>query len=355
MCACSPNLNVWWQNYYAISPSPFLLYLFFFILCPMSRFLLLLLCFCSLEAGYTIHKGKLVNVNKVPVYSAEEHFARGMEAVECQHWDEAVAHLYIVEVNFSTASFYPEALFYLGASHYFAEDYESANEAFNNYLRCPHTEAYLEEVLTYKMAIAQAFRQGAKKRILGYKSLPKWMPAGSLELEIYEEIIASAPCHLIAAQALYAKACTLYQQADYRGGVEALQGLIRRFPKHELAPDSYLLVQQIYLAWAESEPQNPDLLPLAHIHLRKFRQAFPKEERLEEAQGCLVAMEEVYAKGFFEMAQFYERTDKPEAAVLYYRSAIRQFPHSNYAKCSARRLSILGHPPVEPCDSAFSS
>lgn len=306
----------------------------------------------SLEGGYTIHKGKLVNTASVPIYTPEKHYALGLEALESENWEIAVYNFNVIDLNFPNASFYQESKYYLAVSYFYADEYEFANETLTSYLNGQNNPSFFEEAIGYKVQIADKFRCGARKRCFGTKMLPKWASARSLALEIYDEVITSLPCHDFAAQSLYAKGYMHWEDQDYKESVDAYQTLIRRFPKHELAPTAYLCINQVYLEQAEVEFQNPDILALAEINLKRFQRDFPKDENLVEAEGNVQAIKEFYARGLWETGQFYERIDQPGASAIYYARAIRQFPDTSFARCCSYRLSVVAALcNVEVCDN----
>lgn len=298
-------------------------------------------CISKLSAGYTIYDGKFVNTDDVPDFSSGKHYELAIEAMNARDWKEAVYHFNIITKNFSREAFYPESQYYLAVSYFFLQEYDFANLSFSAYLSCQSNPVFFEDAIAYKLQIANCFKNGAKRRFFGTKMLPKWAPARALALEIYNEVILALPCHEYAAQALYEKGYLLWEDREFRESVDAFQTLIRRFPKHILAPASYACIGYVYLDQAKCEFQNPDILVLAEINLRKFEKDFPKDERLEEASCNVLAIKEQYAQGLFETGQFYERIEKPLASILYYKSAIHQFPDTSYAKCSRRRLEIL--------------
>lgn len=310
----------------------------------MNRILIIfILSFtASLHAAYTIHNGEVVNTADIPKFSADKHYELGCAAMEESDYVEAAYHFNIISKNFTNAEFHNNSVYYLGICYFNAEEYDFANEAFGEYLRCQSQPEYFENAICYKLEIANRFRMGAKKRFFGTKALPKWAPARTAAVEIYNEVIAAIPCHDFAAQALWGKANLLWEDFEFRDSIETFQQLIRRFPKHELAPCAYLSINHVYLDQAQCEFQNPDLLVLAQINVRKFEKEFPKDERVVEAQADVQAIKELYAKGLFETAQFYERTDKPQASILYYRRTIEKFPDTSHANCSRNRLRILG-------------
>lgn len=295
----------------------------------------------QVEGAYTIQSGRLTNVDDIAYMSPERHFAIGMAALEHKDWHEASYQFNIVTVNFPETTYGQDAYFYLGVSYYELGDFEWANEAFSQYLKCNQNPKLFEEAVTYKLAIANQFRDGAKTRFFGWKSMPQWMPSESLAIEIYDEVIASMPCHDIAATALYTKARYLWTQRDYEESIGVYQQLIRRFPKHELAPQSYLAISKIYLEQSQSDIQNPDILAFEQINLKRFSQEFPREELVAEVEKDLMEMKECFAKSLFETGQYYERVDRIGASIIYYQNAIDQFPDTVIAKRCQSRLNWL--------------
>lgn len=307
----------------------------------------------SSEAAYTLHKGKLVNSDYVPVYTASTHYNLGVEAFKGEDWNEAARQFNIIALHFSSTEYFTESHFYLGVSYFYEEEYEFANEAFTKYLNCQNNPRYFEDAISYKLQIADCFRCGAKRRFFGTKMLPKWASARIQAIEIYDEVITALPCHDFAAQALYAKGFIHWEDQDFKESVDSFQVLIRRFPKHELSPAAYLCIGAVYLDQAQIEVQNPDILALAQINFKKFQRDFPKDKSLCEAEEAVQSIKECYARGLWETGQFYERVDHPAASAIFYASAIRQFPDTAFAKCCRHRLAIVAETclDVEICDS----
>src|SRR5262249_4441591 len=160
-------------------------------------------------------------------------------------------------------------------------------------------------------------------------------------VEIYDEVIAAMPSGDMAAHAMYAKGWLLWTLKDYRGSTDSFQLLIKRFPKHQLAPECYVMITHIYLDQAYYEFQNPDLLAFAQMTAKKFRQEFPRDERLEKADDNVMHIKELYAFGLYETGRFYERTCNPSASVIYYQNTISQFPDTYIAQQCRERLAIL--------------
>lgn len=293
------------------------------------------------QGMYTLRKGHIVNLNDVSTLPVQDHFCLGIDAIEREDWMEASRQFGIVSKNFPTTPYGQEAFYYLGVVEYNLGEYDFANEAFSQYLKVHNNPQFFQKTIEYKYAIAERFKEGARRHLLGTKRLPKWASSTSLALKIYDEVIAAMPCHEMAVQALYSKACFLWEMKEYRESVEAFQTIIRRFPKHEMAPECYVLISEIYCDQSLVEFQNPDILAFAQINFKKFLRDFPKDERVAKVEQDVLAIKEIYAKGLYKTAQFYERKNKPDASIIYYQSAIDQFPETEIARRCKRRLNFL--------------
>lgn len=295
----------------------------------------------QLEGTYLWKKGRLVDVSDVATMSAQEHLAVGKSAFDRCLWREAATNFRVISLNFPASPCAEEANFLLGVSLYNLEEYEESNEALSSYLKASSAPERFQEALEYKFAIAEAFSKGAKRRFFGVRKLPKWAGGEELALEIYDEVIAAMPTGDLAACSLYSKGALLYRQQDYVGSIDAFQLLVRRFPKDELTPACYVAISRIYLKRAKSEFQNPDLLAMAQLNERRMAMHLPRHDMLEVVANNVAEIKERYARGLYDTGCFYERVQKPEASLLYYRNAIHQFPDTKVAQLCQKRIDLL--------------
>lgn len=292
------------------------------------------------HSAYTVQQGKLLNTKEIATMSVQEHFSAATDALEQKDWDELVAQAWIVYKNFPSTPFAQEALYYLGIGYFHLGELEKANKELGNYLK-RQTPLHFEEAIQCKFAIAEQYKSGKKKPLLGWRALPRWLPAREDAVAIYDEVISALPHHDLGAQALYGKAKLLFRDEDYKASVETYQAIIRRFPKHPLTPESYVGIAEVYAHQAKTQYPDPDFLDLAEINLRKFCQDFPKEGRTAIAEELFDEMQEVYANSFYEIGSFYERTKKHAAAAIYFQQVMDRYPDTQVASLSERRLVAL--------------
>jgi outer membrane protein assembly factor BamD (BamD/ComL family) len=278
--------------------------------------------------------------------SVQEHYSIAMDAYQKQNWDEVIHQSLIVVKNFSSTPFAQESLFYLGVGYFHTGELEYSNKFLTSYLKKQATPKFFEEAIQYKFKIAEKYHRGAKKHILGWETMPKWVPARDEAIRIYDEVVTALPHHELAAHALFGKAKLLIKEDEYKSSIETYQILIRRFQKHPLAAESYIGIGEVYLIQSQAQYPDQDYLDLAEINLRKFRHDFPGEERLAVAEKMWLDMKEVYASDLYDTGRFYERTKKPQAAYIYYTRVLTKYPETKVCDLVNKRLSKLKYQPV---------
>lgn len=293
------------------------------------------------HAAITLRGGHIVSDKDIATMSVQEHYSAGLEAYKNEDWRETVAQFRIVTSAFPDTQFAADGLFYLSVGYYRLEEFEFANKYATAYLGAQNNPKHYESAMRVKYCCAEAFRLGARRRILGSAQMPKWVAGYRLSGEIYDDVIMGLPSHPLGAKALYGKGQLLGADKNYQEAIETYQALIRRFPKHELAPEAFVAISHLYHEQALTEFQNPDLIALSQINATKFEQAFPGDERLDAIHSEVAAITESYASGIYDTGKFYEKVKKPQAAVLYYRKAATQFPQTQIAVACRERLRAL--------------
>lgn len=294
-----------------------------------------------LDAAYVVRKGKLIDEKYVATMAPQDHFEAGLEALSQKNWRESHRHFMVVSLNFPEHPLSQEIDYHLGVSYFYLKDFELANQYLSEYLQKPDHSRYFEDSLRYKLAIAQQFAAGARKHVLGMESMPKLIPGKDDAVRIFDEIIQVLPYQELAVQALLAKGHLMRDMMHYRESNEAYQLVLKRFPLHELAPQVYIALADLYLRQCRAETKNPDLLDLAAINLRKFKQNFPLNKGLKEAEQSFSQMQEIYAEELYATGLLYERKKQTKASIIYYTSVVKDYPKTEAAKLCEKRLKEL--------------
>ena len=292
---------------------------------------------CFLCAAGTLHAEK----NNSKVLGAQDYYSTISKAAKSKNWWNVIYFTKIAMNLYPKSEFSSEIIYYLGEAYFHVDQYDLADKCFSDYLTIEFSPKYYEEAVMYKFQIAKTYYLGAKKHLFGLKKMPKIIPAKEDALKLFDEVLNAIPNSDVAIESWYYKAKILFDLEDFKESVEAFQTIIRKFPQHEYAIESFLEIEKVYLKQADPKHQDPNLLELAEINLKKFREAFPKEPRIKDAEDNFHKIQDIFAQGLFEIGRFYERTKKINSSLIYYRKVVSAYPGSNCAKLSTERLDKL--------------
>lgn len=314
-----------------------------------TYWLALTFLFCSVfipesHGGLWLKGMRIVDTELEPQMEPAEHFNAGREAFNQHDFPTALYHFRIITHNFPKSRWTPESYFREGLCQYWMGELEEANELLSRYLKSQGTPEYFHAAVEVKFHIAEQFREGKKRRAFSARFLPKWAGGEMQALEIYDEVASLVPCEQLAAKSYYGKGKLLEQISRIKEAVHSYQTVIRQFPKDEYAIEAYVAIAELYRRQSELEFQNPDLLELARINVRRFELDFPKDPRVKYVKAMMLQTEEIHAHGLYETGRIYERKSLPDAAAVYYKNAIKAYPDTQIAENCKERLDLLGIP-----------
>ena len=273
----------------------------------------------------------------------QEFYSSITKASKNSNWWDVIYYSKIMLKLYPKNEISLDYFYYLAVAYYQVNQYELANRYFTEYLKYEFSPTYYEEVINYKFIIAKSFFNGTKKHLFNTKKMPKILSAKEDSLIIFNEVLNAMPHSEMAIESLFCKGKIHSDFDEYKESVEALQTLIKKYPKHDLAIESFLEIEKVYLKQADPKHQDPSLLDMAEINLKRFKEAFPKEERIKLAESDFLKMKEIYAQGLYEIGMFYEKTKKFASSEIYYRKIISAYPDSHTAKLSQDRLDRLSN------------
>ncbi len=273
--------------------------------------------------------------------SAQEYNSALQQAISAEDWWAVIDYADILSYNFPASPLAKEASYIMGEAYYKVNQLEYANDCFTAYLNHISSPKHFEEAIEYKFNIAEQFSHGTRKRLFGSNKMPAWVPAKEDSIQIYDEVIAAFPHSEFAVKSLLSKARVQAYLEDYKPSIETLDILIRRFPKHDLAAEAYLEKNRVYLMQCQAQNLDPDFLDLTEVNLRKFRLAFPRESRIQEAEKLLTEMQEIFAQNLYETGYFFEKTKKIPASLIYYNKVVAKYPYTEAASVSREKIETL--------------
>ena len=156
-----------------------------------------------------------------------------------------------------------------------------------------------------------------------------------------EAFIANAPRSRQAAQARIAIGEYQQKQGKVLEAVASYQKVADDYPNTPESAEAQYRVGQVYLARAEQKSKDRTTITSAREAFEDYLVRNPAGFRSGEVRSRLQSIGSKEARETFEIARFYEKTHKLQAAAIYYREVLRM----NVPELSAQaqeRLDALG-------------
>lgn len=197
---------------------------------------------------------------------------------------------------------------------------------------------YFERTLQKVFQIADAFLKGRKQVIWGFL----YLPAEDEGLEILMQIAQYAPGSVLAEDALLRIADQHLGKKRYAEAVEAYDNYLELFGKSSRAPLAMLRsAQAVYLTFRSVE-YNTAALTEAKLRFETFEKCYRSAAAEVGAKETIDEINVLLAHKDYHTAAFYERTDRAEAAIFYYRQVVKRYGQTKWTPKALASLKRLG-------------
>ncbi|MGD9126536.1 MAG: outer membrane protein assembly factor BamD [Planctomycetia bacterium] len=239
-----------------------------------------------------------------------------------------------------------DALFYQGESHFFADEYTKAQDAFGELLKKHGNTRYLDTVSKRLFAIAQYWEKA-------WEAKPHWPITPNVTdktqplfdtwgygIKAYEMIAMNDPTGPLADDSLMALANAYFRRKRYLDSADYYDRVRADYPKSKYLIDAHFLAMKSHeMSYQGAEYDNTPLKKaekIADTLLTQFGPRLGKErEKVLETKSRILAK---LAEQDWAMAKFYEGKGQYGSARFYYNEIIQGYPGTPIAKSSQERL-----------------
>lgn len=230
-----------------------------------------------------------------------------------------------------------EALLLGGQAEMAEGDYYDAFEWFQRQLARYPNGKYSDRALAREYEIADAFLNGRKRKVAKIFR----MSAEEEGLTILDKIVAHKPSSQIAQKALLRKADYYYDAEEYEQAVSAYDHFIESYGKSPRAEKAALRAAWAsYLQYRGEEYEDTPLID-AKERFKWFAERWPEAAEEARVSAVIENIDSTLAKKIYSTADFYRRTDKPEAAIFYYKEIIRKYPKTQWASRAEQSIKLI--------------
>lgn len=183
---------------------------------------------------------------------------------------------------------------------------------------------------------AQTLQLELVRRLMGdmkgeRRSLEKVHPAEKVKsatvTAMLKRIIEIGPFSEAGIQSAFYLALALEAEGKNEEAASLHEGFIDRHPAHEMADDAAYQVAYIrYKRWKGMRGESPRYREAAAVALAYFMARYPESAKASQARSCLSDVKASEYRELKNLALYYSRLDKAEAAQVYYLEIGEKFP-----------------------------
>ncbi len=202
----------------------------------------------------------------------------------------------------------------------------------------PKIENY-DEILNRQFGIANRFLGGQWFKLWGYIPVP---PSMDKTAEMYEKVVKNGPYSEVGPLAQMNIGEAREKQKDYPEAVKAYERAADRYADREpIASDAMYKAGMAYLKEARTADYDQTIASKAISAFSDFKTLHPDDTRVPDTDRRIEMLRTEQARGAYEIAKFYEKRKKWEAAKIYYNEALNKDRSSPYAEIARMRIEEL--------------
>lgn len=248
-----------------------------------------------------------------------------------------------------------DALFMLGESRFFADQYPKAHDCYALMLKKYNNSRHLDVAVQREFAIGRYWeRLDAYQH--KYSITPNFTDNGrpmfdtfGYAIQAFQNVRLYDPTGPLADDSVMATAIAYFQRGEYESAAADFDLLRKEYPNSEFQKNAYLLGLQAKMRIYRGKFYDPTALneagDIADQTLTQYgAQLGQEKDRVAKARRQIL---EEKANRDYAMAQYYEDHKYYGSARLYYQDLIQKYPSTDRAKDARARLdAIKGLPDV---------
>jgi outer membrane protein assembly factor BamD len=146
--------------------------------------------------------------------------------------------------------------------------------------------------------------------------------------DILAEVLTQCPGYQAYDTALYYQGKSMLATKKYDEAKTEFDRLATTFPNSSFYEESYYRIGQCMFLETNAPDLDQATTKDAQSRLKDFCESYPKSPYQDSARGLLAQADDKLAQKELLNAQFYEKIEQHDAAVVYYRMLIQDFPQS---------------------------
>ncbi|MFH0791129.1 MAG: riboflavin synthase [Candidatus Omnitrophota bacterium] len=285
---------------------------------------------------WTPKTGKWINPKTVVRSTPKEQFDFAKSLYDTKSYAEAKREFQRLIKSYPKSVEAAESQYYLGCLD---EAQGNLYEAFLAYQKVvdkyPFSER-IQEIIEREYKIGETFMSGEKRRAFGMT-----LPVENPSIEIFNKVIENSNFGPLAAKAQYKLGLVLKGLLRYYEAEDAFNKVISSYPDSEWAEASKYQIAACRQAVSRGSDYDQGASAEAKEKFEEFVSEHPDAVLSKEAEKNIEGLKSKEAESNYNIAYFYEKQRKYEAARIYYNDVINNCSNTLWAAKALERLQIL--------------
>jgi outer membrane assembly lipoprotein YfiO len=255
----------------------------------------------------------------------DQRFKLAIAMMVNQEYDSAAKEFQAVLEKSPEGDLLESCLYNIAQAYYLAGKYKKAFDAYEDFLeRLPGTRLS-------GLVLEKEFQAGV--------ALMEIKPTSAVE--IFEKVIEHNPKGPLAPESQVRIGDAYFMAMEYDSAEEAYRKLLESYPKSEWAPYAMFRIPLSKLSIEIMRERDLGRLWKAREGFEEYLANYPTGSFAEEAKKKIHETEELIAQRQYNIAEFYLRKKRPQAAMTHFQGVINQFPNTPWAEKSRGQIDFL--------------
>jgi outer membrane assembly lipoprotein YfiO len=213
----------------------------------------------------------------------------------------------------------------IGKAYYLLGDYKSAFKAYEHMIEQDSGTRRLHEILEkeFQVGIAQMERDenGA--------------------IKVFESIIERNPLGFIAADSQVKIADCYYQLRQFEEAEASYLSVMENYPNSEWVPYAQFRIPYCKLSNIRIQERNYGLLSGSREGFEIYLANNPQGALADTTKEIIGEIDIVMAERDYKVGEFYLRSKRPDAGLIYFESVIKDYPNTEWAARAEEKIKML--------------
>lgn len=280
---------------------------------------------------------KFINPKYAVKDSPKEQYDWAMSFYDAKDYARAATEFEKLAKHYEYSEYAGKAQYHVGlcyesmAKYYLA--FQAYQKAIDNF---PHLDN-VDEIVAREFNIAGLYAEKENPKVLGTDIM---MPTERV-VEIYRKVVENAPFGKLADEALFRMGQVLKDAERYDEAVPAFQKILDEYPSSQYTEKARYEVAYCAYKASLKPAYDQEATDKAIKAFSEFTAENKDNELSKQADKTIQRLKDKAAEKSVLTAQFYEKIQKKESAIVYYQDVLDRYPDSSFAALAKDKIEEL--------------